>query len=72
VKTAICAVAQLLGNTPAICRKCYVDPVIVEAYLSGSQIAGLAEAIKTPENPNLRAVERAILKFLRTGKPRTN
>jgi DNA topoisomerase I len=72
VKTAICAVAQLLGNTPAICRKCYVDPVIVEAYLSGSQIAGLAETIKTPENPNLRAVERAILKFLRTGKPRTN
>ena len=26
VKTAICAVAELLGNTPAICRKCYVHP----------------------------------------------
>src|SRR2546430_14624294 len=26
VKTAVCAVAQLLGNTPAICRKCYVHP----------------------------------------------
>lgn len=65
LKTAICAVAQLLGNTPAICRKCYVHPAIVEAYLSRTQIAGLQEAIKTPENMNLRAVERAILRFVR-------
>ena len=28
-------VAQLLGNTPAICRKCYVHPAIVEAFLEG-------------------------------------
>ncbi len=70
-KTALCAVAQLLGNTPAICRKCYVHPAIVEAYLKGSQIAGLAEAIKTPENLNLSAVERAIFRFLRTGQRRT-
>ena len=65
VKTAICAVAELLGNTPAICRKCYVHPAIVEAYLSGKQVAGLADAIKTPDNINVRAVERAIFKFLR-------
>jgi DNA topoisomerase-1 len=65
VKTAICAVAQLLGNTPAICRKCYVHPAIVEAYLSGRQIPRLNETIKTPENIDLRAVERVILKFLR-------
>jgi DNA topoisomerase I len=65
VKTAICAAAELLGNTPAICRKCYVHPAIVEAYLSGRQIAGLADAIKTPDNINVSAVERAIFKFLR-------
>ncbi len=65
VKTAVCAVAQLLGNTPAICRKCYVHPAIVEAYLSGRQIAGLGQVIKTPDNINLRAVEAAVLKFLR-------
>jgi DNA topoisomerase-1 len=65
VKTAVCAVAQLLGNTPAICRKCYVHPAIVETYLSGRRIAELGEAIKTPDNINLRAVEAAILKFLR-------
>jgi DNA topoisomerase-1 len=65
VKTAVCAVAQLLGNTPAICRKCYVHPAIVEAYLSGRQIPGLGEAIETPDNINLRAVEAAVLTFLR-------
>jgi len=65
LKLAICAVATLLRNTAAICRKCYVHPAIVEAYLSGTQIAGLAEAVKPPDNVDLRAVERAILKFLR-------
>ena len=71
VKTAVCAVAQLLGNTPAICRKCYVHPAIVEAYLSGRQIAGLGEVIKTPDNINLRAVEAAVLKFLRARRSHT-
>ena len=66
LKTAICAVARLLANTPAVCRKCYVHPAILEAYLTRTQIAGLSQAIKAPENINLRAVERAVLKFLRT------
>jgi DNA topoisomerase-1 len=65
VKTAISAVAQLLGNTPAICRKCYVHPDLIEAYLNGSQIPGITEAIETRGNINLRAVELAIMKFLR-------
>src|SRR5207244_8347447 len=59
VKTAVCAVAQLLGNTPAICRKCYVHPAIVEAYLSGRQLAGLGQVINTPNNTNLPPVEPA-------------
>ena len=28
-------VAQQLGNTPAICRKCYVHPAVVEAFMDG-------------------------------------
>jgi DNA topoisomerase-1 len=66
IKTAICAVAELLGNTPAICRKCYVHPAIVEAYLNRRQIAGL-NGTKTPGTVvDLRAAERGVLKFLRT------
>jgi DNA topoisomerase-1 len=72
IKTAICAVAELLGNTPAICRRCYVHPAVLETYLDGREIAGLADAMKTPQNINLRAVERAILKFLRAGQSATN
>jgi DNA topoisomerase-1 len=63
IKTAICAVAELLGNTPAVCRKCYVHPVIVEAYLNRTRIAGL-NGSKTVKPPNLRGAERAVLKFL--------
>jgi DNA topoisomerase-1 len=64
IKTAICAVARLLGNTPAVCRKCYVHPVIVQAYLNRKQIAGLNGAAKTTKQPHLHAAERAVLKFL--------
>ena len=33
VTEAIKAVAEQLGNTPAVCRKCYVHPSIIEDYL---------------------------------------
>ena len=68
IKTAICAVAELLGNTPAVCRKCYVHPLIVEAYLNRTHIAGL-NGTKSLEPLNLRRAERAVLRFLRTRGP---
>ncbi|HEX9728093.1 MAG TPA: hypothetical protein VGA37_06295 [Gemmatimonadales bacterium] len=36
VNRAIDAVASRLGNTRAVCRKYYVHPVIIDAYLRGS------------------------------------
>jgi DNA topoisomerase I len=65
IKNAICAVAELLGNTPAICRKCYVHPAVVEAYLNGTHIVGLNRPVEPGQAVNLRAAERAVLKFLR-------
>jgi DNA topoisomerase-1 len=35
VAAAIKEVAERLGNTPSVCRKCYVHPAIVEAYVGG-------------------------------------
>jgi DNA topoisomerase-1 len=35
LREAIESVAAELGNTPTICRKCYVHPSIVEGYLNG-------------------------------------
>lgn len=40
--TAIEAVARMLGNTPAICRKCYVHPGVLDSYLEGRTIDTLA------------------------------
>lgn len=36
VVQAVEAVAQVLGNTRSVCRKCYVHPVIIDAYLDGT------------------------------------
>jgi DNA topoisomerase-1 len=38
---AIESVAERLGNTPTICRKCYVHPAIIEAYLDGTILEAL-------------------------------
>jgi DNA topoisomerase-1 len=35
LKTALEAVAGRLGNTVTMCRKCYVNPVVVDAFLAG-------------------------------------
>jgi len=32
---AIEDVARQLGNTPAVCRKCYIHPAVMDAYLEG-------------------------------------
>jgi len=36
---AIENVSQRLGNTPAICRKCYIHPAVINAYLEGTMLA---------------------------------
>ena len=36
VVRAVEQVAQSLGNTPTVCRQCYVHPAIIEAYLDGA------------------------------------
>ena len=38
IVTAIEAVAKKLGNTRAVCRKCYIHPAVLESYLDGSFI----------------------------------
>lgn len=38
VVTAIEAAASHLGNTPSICRKSYVHPAVIDAYMDGSLI----------------------------------
>jgi DNA topoisomerase-1 len=41
ITKAIERVAERLGNTQAICRKCYVHPAIIEAYMDRSLVKTL-------------------------------
>lgn len=68
IKDAISAVSKILGNTPAICRKCYVHPAVLETYLTGNLIEGLkarTEATLAEQLDDLRSDEIAVLTFLR-------
>jgi DNA topoisomerase-1 len=67
VTKAIERVAERLGNTQAICRKCYVHPAIIEAYLDRS----LVKTVKRQTERELRgalyrlsAEEAAVLALL--------
>ncbi|MDP5308751.1 DNA topoisomerase IB [Paracoccus spongiarum] len=66
VRDAIETVAAKLGNTPAICRKCYVHPQIIDAYLADELKLELRDRIEDDlKSPGLRPEERQVLKFLR-------
>jgi len=60
IREALHQVAARLGNTVAICRKCYVHPSVLEAYTAGAlRLRRLA-----PKEGALRPEERATLRFL--------
>jgi len=43
VVQAIERVSERLGNTPAVCRKCYVHPAVLDSYLDGSMLETLKQ-----------------------------
>ncbi len=72
VAEVVKAVAQQLGNTPAVCRACYVHPAVIETYFESYDRAPLAEALgqqleATAENGDrgLGDDEAAVMRLLR-------
>jgi DNA topoisomerase-1 len=68
VVQAIERVAERLGNTKAVCRKCYVHPAVIEAYFDGLTIATLrarAEETLKGEIHELGPEEAAVMMLLR-------
>ena len=81
VVQAVKEVARRLGNTPAVCRKCYLHPGVLECYMAGSLAPvvkkkmeeaggqGPVEANPTlfsaDEEERLREEERALMRLLR-------
>ena len=67
IKHAIGAVAEVLGNTPAICRQCYIHPAVLEAYLNGNSINGFKPNRREEfekQGTDLASAQKAVLKFL--------
>lgn len=59
-------VAEQLGNTPAVCRKCYIHPAVMDAYLRGEIVNGGSVISPRTARASLKlsAEERALLGFL--------
>ena len=66
VKAAIEHVASRLGNTPTICRKCYIHPEVVNSYLDGHLVAELKHEVEAEldEAADLKPEEAALLGLL--------
>jgi DNA topoisomerase IB len=73
IKQAVAEVAERLGNTPAVCRRSYIDPRVIDAFESFRTIATTirrhrAQAASSPDDlaalARLPTVERAVLKLL--------
>ncbi len=63
LKSVIAQVSARLGNTPAICRKCYIHPQVQTAFLEGRfSLAPESSDIAM----SLRPQEAAVLAFLQT------
>ena len=61
-------VAARLGNTPTICRRCYIHPAIVQAYLGGQlwlEVPAAAAGNGARRGTHFAADEAAVLAFLR-------
>jgi DNA topoisomerase-1 len=64
---AIESVAEKLGNTPSICRKCYVHPAVLESYLDGTMLEALQQRAREELAHDLHALkpeEAAVLGML--------
>lgn len=62
---AIEAVAGRLGNTPTICRKCYVHPAVIEAHLDGSLRDALGPPPQDDPSDGLDPDEVNLIDFLK-------
>ncbi len=75
IVVAVDMTAKRLGNTRSVCRKYYIHPVLIEAYLQGSVLPPLPDRQwnkRKSHGPTLRQHEMDVLAFIKARlKPRT-
>jgi len=67
VVAAIESVAKKLGNTPAVCKKCYIHPHVLDSYLDGTLVETLRQRAEKAISKSLRGLppdEAAVLALL--------
>jgi DNA topoisomerase I len=67
IRAAIETVASRLGNTPTICRKCYVHPEVFTSYLEGQLLLEIRDEVESELRENLSGLkpeEAAVLTLL--------
>jgi DNA topoisomerase-1 len=60
VVKAVESVAKRLGNTRTVCRKCYIHPAILDAYLDGATIRTIESRAKA-DSGRLGPQEREVV-----------
>jgi DNA topoisomerase-1 len=67
LRAAIEGVAARLGNTPTICRKCYIHPQVLDSYVEGALLLQVTDAVEDElrdDLERLRPEEAAVLTLL--------
>ena len=67
LSTCLRATAARIGNTPTVCRKYYVHPLVIESYETGTMFAAFEEAGREADGTGLSEAERAFLKIMAAG-----
>jgi DNA topoisomerase-1 len=74
LKEAIERVSSRLGNTPTICRKCYIHPEVLNAYVEGNLLLQIEHEVEEEVRENLAQLkpeEAAVLAMLEARLKRT-
>jgi DNA topoisomerase-1 len=70
---AVKTVAKQLGNTPAVCRKCYIHPASLEGYAGGRMMEVLQTQATAKIRRSIKALrleEQALMRLLASGRRR--
>jgi DNA topoisomerase-1 len=68
IVSAVDMTAKRLGNTRSVCRKYYIHPVLIEAYLDGSVLPPMPDrpwSKRKSTGPVLRQHETDVLEFIK-------
>jgi DNA topoisomerase I len=68
INDAVKGVAAFLGNTPAVCRRSYIDPRVFDRFRDGATIERALRRVRRTEDiydPRVqRSLERAVIRLI--------